>query len=779
MLRRCFRLLALVCLIAGSTALASRTASADRDDHASSLQSAAKRFSVGYDHACFASDGKVYCWGNNSYGQSGQSPTIGGVSLPTLVPDLTGVDTVSAGNGFTCAVKTDGTVWCWGNGQLMATGQAAGINQVPTQVTGVTGAVSVTAGYYHACALLTTGSIQCWGQGDDGQLGNADFSDSQTAVTVSNITTAVAVSAGSNYTCAVLADGSGRCWGYNMMGQLGDHSTSTSNIPVTVKTAAGGDLAGAVGISVAKDHSCAVTSSKMTYCWGADYNGMLGSAEAVNPGASNTRAVPVRASRNSGSYATDVVGVTTGEAHTCILRESGAVACFGDNQYAQVGNGTLSGISSFGPDAVTDVAGMVAVSAGRRTTCALGTFTIKCWGEGNNGQRGDNTGIEKSLAVDADSFLAQSVTFEALTNGNLVDGTRTVTATSTSGGSVTFSSTTTSVCTVSGSTVTYVAPGTCTVRASLGEYGMFVEAASVDRSFTITGVKPVVTTGAATSVSGSRATMNAVVNPKGGATTVNFVYGQEADLSDGVSQAATVATSMNDTDVSTTVTGLVERTKYYFRVEATNSEGTTKGDILSFTTARPVGVSVNDAAEFTKSRSVTVYVTGTTGSVQAILSNDGGFSRSKTFTLTDSSAEIPWTLVASKDERLPKVVYVKFVSRLGTASTPYQDDIILDTTAPVMSGAAGTSTASSPNNVTAAAVRKGGVSLRVRASDKNSGIGKVQVKTSSRGRVTDVPTSKPKATSRTVRINTTKKRLWVRVVDRAGNASKWVTVTVK
>ena len=335
-----------------------------------------------------------------------------------------------------------------------------------------------------------------------------------------------------------------------------------------------------------------------------------------------------------------------------------------------------------------------------------------------------------------------------------------------------------SVCTVSGSTVTYVAPGTCTITASRAVFGMFTAATDVPRSFAISGIKPTARTSAATSVSGSRATMNAVVNPNGMATTVTFTYGQKADLSDGVAQSATVATSMNDTDVSTTVTGLVEQTKYYYRVDATNSQGTARGDVVSFTTARPVGVSINDAAEFTNSRAVKVFVTGTTGSVQAILSNDGGFSNSKTFTLTDSSAEIPWTLVASKDERLPKVVYVKFVSRLGSASTPYQDDIILDTTAPTMSGATAASTASSPSAVTAAAAR-GGVRMTVRASDKNSGIGKVQVKTSSRGSITDVPTSSPRASSRSVRINTTKKTLWVRVVDRAGNVSKWVTVRVK
>ena len=65
------------------------------------------------------------------------------------------------------------------------------------------------------------------------------------------------------------------------------------------------------------------------------------------------------------------------------------------------------------------------------------------------------------------------------------------------------------------------------------------------------------------------------------------------------------------------------------------------------------------------------------------------------------------------------------------------------------------------------------------AKDANSGIGKVQVKGSSGGTPVDVTTGSPKATSRTIKVNTTKKKLWVRVVDRAGNVSKWVTVTIK
>jgi hypothetical protein len=123
------------------------------------------------------------------------------------------------------------------------------------------------------------------------------------------------------------------------------------------------------------------------------------------------------------------------------------------------------------------------------------------------------------------------------------------------------------------------------------------------------------------------------------------------------------------------------------------------------------------------------------------------------------------------------------VQRFGTQSSTNTDDIILDTTAPVMSGTTGTATSSTTGSVTVQGIRlsaaRGGVRLTVRAKDANSGIGTVQVKGSSGGRPVDVATGSPKAASRTVRVNTTKKKLWVRVVDRAGNVSKWVTVTVK
>jgi alpha-tubulin suppressor-like RCC1 family protein len=91
------------------------------------------------------------------------------------------------------------------------------------QVAGVTGATAVTVGFAHACALRSDGSIQCWGNDSSGELG-----DGMSGVAMSPVVTAIrvppatAIAAGEDYTCAIVASGKVFCWGYGRQGQLGD-----------------------------------------------------------------------------------------------------------------------------------------------------------------------------------------------------------------------------------------------------------------------------------------------------------------------------------------------------------------------------------------------------------------------------------------------------------------------------------------------------------------------------------------------------------------------------
>ena len=375
------------------------------------------------------------------------------------------------------------------------------------------------------------------------------------------------------------------------------------------------------------------------------------------------------------------------------------------------------------------------------------------------------------------------VSLAAISGRSMTSAPFSISATVASGATPTYSSSTTSICTVSGSTVTLIGPGTCTVVAEVASAG-FYSAGSASQSFTVeSALPPTVTTSSATSIAATSAVLNGVVNPNGAETTVSFLVGTSSTLVGASTVESKVLTGSTAEEVSQKTGTLLEATTYYFQVVAKNVHGTSKGDIRSFTTGRPIGVSINDAAEFTNKKTVVVSVTGPSGSVKAILSNDGGFKTSETFDLVDASAEIKWTLVASRDERLPKIVYVKYISRFGTtSSTPSSDDIILDTTAPVLSDAVATAATAPASAVSVASVRtakKNGAKIVVKATDANSGIGSVEMRSGASKKATSVKYANPKAKSQTLTVNTKAKTLQVRVIDRAGNPSPWKTVRVR
>lgn len=127
---------------------------------------------VGDTHACvLAADGRVFCWGTNDQGQLGDG-TVGDYrNYPTTrVAGIDDARAIAAGIRYSCAVRSDGTVWCWGedpgNGPSTA---------VPVQVPNINDATSISAGGNFVCALGSGGAVACWGVGDLGELGNGTF----------------------------------------------------------------------------------------------------------------------------------------------------------------------------------------------------------------------------------------------------------------------------------------------------------------------------------------------------------------------------------------------------------------------------------------------------------------------------------------------------------------------------------------------------------------------------------------------------------------------------
>ncbi len=242
----------------------------------------------------------------------------------------------------------------------------------------------IAAGALHTCAVLDSGQVQCWGANDEGQLGNNSVTTSNAPQIVPGITAALQVSAGASHTCALIHGGTVRCWGLNGSGQLGDGTTTDRLTPTAVV-----GLTGATAIAAGSFHTCALVAGGSVKCWGHDGSGQLG--DGNNPGSSaGTSLVPVAV-----SGLTDAVSVAGGEFHTCAVRSTGGVSCWGHNGFGQLGDGTkadrdapvaVSGIPNSGGHEAR------AVAAGNGHSCAvLDNGSARCWGANDRGQLGEGT----------------------------------------------------------------------------------------------------------------------------------------------------------------------------------------------------------------------------------------------------------------------------------------------------------------------------------------------------------------------------------------------------
>jgi hypothetical protein len=160
---------------------------------------------------------------------------------------------------------------------------------------------------------------------------------------------------------------------------------------------------------------------------------------------------------------------------------------------------------------------------------------------------------------------------------------------------------------------------------------------------------------------------------------------------------------------------------------------------------------------------VTVTSTFPSFTTGLLFSNDGGFGKAQTFA---ARKDTPWKLDSSGPERLPKTIYVRFLTG-SISSTSFQDDIILDETPPKVDQAV-ISPASPPSGATAARMRRMRIfRVKVKATDKTSGVSKVQVTANKR------KPGKALKYRKKFSVKSPTRPKWVRARDRAGNWSKW------
>lgn len=217
-------------------------------------------------------------------------------------------------------------------------------------------------------------------------------------------------------------------------------------------------------------------------------------------------------------------------------------------------------------------------------------------------------------------------------------------------------------------------------------------------------------------------------------------------------------------EASTTAVSYAAAGVRTIRVRVTGPSGATAAaeatvDVRTASSAGPPGVSINGGSQFTNDPAVTVDARWPLFAQSMVLSNDGGFVP---YSEVPVAAKVDWRLDSSGPERLPKTIYVRFRGGSAGAET-YQDDIILDETAPVVRA----TLVSSEGKKGRVVARPRPVSIRIKASDKTSGVESMQV---AGKRTNDAKWVSYRSRSR---VKSSSGKVFVRVQDRAGNVSGW------
>jgi alpha-tubulin suppressor-like RCC1 family protein len=365
-------------------------------------------------------DGRVFCWGLNTFGELGVDPstTPGGYSAtPVLVASVTGATRLAAGSGHTCAIAPlpdagPGGVYCWGSngsGELGVSSAIAGLKSITPVLVPLPGpAVDVAGGDVYTCAVLASGDAYCWGADSyDGRLGGGGDGgkDGPTKVpAVVGATGYEAVTIGPYNGGVTNPAGHPYAWGSNLRGQLGigtigtdtPHPPTSANFPLGAN--ASSYKATVVGFC-AFVLTAATPASDGVYCWGGSYQGELGSVVAVGQNQPTPTLV-------TGFHKTDnAIAVASGYYNTCVLFSGGAVKCVGATNNGVVGDYN-SPANSTTPQAVVGLTDATQVSVGPGFACAVhkvgskGKPAVVCWGANGSGELGNGDTTSSASAVE-------------------------------------------------------------------------------------------------------------------------------------------------------------------------------------------------------------------------------------------------------------------------------------------------------------------------------------------------------------------------------------------
>lgn len=297
---------------------------------------------------------------------------------------LTNVIDVGAGSRYSCALRSDGAAYCWGSnmrGQLGDGTQAP--SATPVEVRGRLVFTQLVVGDLNACGIVATGEAYCWGDNSLGQLGSGSTASlSREPVPVAGGHRFVQISVGLRITCGVATDGVTYCWGNNQQGQLGTGTIGgSSNVPVPVVNS--GSL-GFTQVSVGFLVVCGRAANDV-HCWGAPNlfgNGTTGT----------TTPTPTPAAGGA-----SLAAVEAGSLYVCGLDDADLPSCWGQQTSGELGNGSTNTPAPT-PTPVVGGHRFASLDANNNNivfgvTCAVtDADEAWCWGSNQHGQLGAPSG---------------------------------------------------------------------------------------------------------------------------------------------------------------------------------------------------------------------------------------------------------------------------------------------------------------------------------------------------------------------------------------------------
>ena len=239
---------------------------------------AVSRIGVGAQHTLAVQSGIAYGWGYNVYGQIGVGSTASSFNSPVMIPGLgTNVVAVAGGGWHSLGVRSDGTLWSFGQNNYGQLGIGNTTQQSsPVQITGISNVTQVSAGNSHSVALKADGTVWAWGINNGGQLGDGSFVNRSVPVQVSGLTNIISVVSGYTHNVALQSDGSVWTWGGNAWGQLGDGTTARRLTPYHIPGVT------AIGIAVGTKHTVILQADGTALSFGDNYDGQLGDGTIGN-----------------------------------------------------------------------------------------------------------------------------------------------------------------------------------------------------------------------------------------------------------------------------------------------------------------------------------------------------------------------------------------------------------------------------------------------------------------------------------------------------------------